>query len=393
MKIGVPIGDFREAFGVAEQFLAKDSKKAQRPEYASALVRATEDRVTITGHDAAERVAVRRPVPNAAVDRPGDVLLPREIVGKAVAAIAGVKEGDVILEVVGDRLKIRVGKTKWDLPTADPAGYPDPFPAIAPSPEPQLSVSGPDLIRAIDRTIPACDPDSTRYALGGPQFRLDGDRLVLTASDGRGLVRTSIPAEPTGGELVPAVIPASALARLRDAFGGKSNPAATVEVAITRHDARFVGSDGSVVALPLTEGRFPDMTLITEVTPATWSGPFEAREFVAAVEKAAVVHVGITESRAVSFALRPALIRMKAVNSVSGDAATEYDAELSGPPGVAFLDPARIAMLLKPLKDEAIKVGLTADPLADAFLIRGERFDGWVMPMTVADIEKAVADA
>lgn len=111
----------------------------------------------------------------------------------------------VDIEVEGTRLRVRCGRSSFELPTLPVEEYP-PLPAM---PEPSGHVPGSVLAAAVSQVAVAAGRDDALPFLTGVRVEVDGDSVTLAATDRyrlavRTLTWTPVSPEFTASALVPA---------------------------------------------------------------------------------------------------------------------------------------------------------------------------------------------
>lgn len=155
------------------------------------------------------------------------------------------------------------GLGRFRLYTTDPAEFPPV--RVTPDFDPDITVDGALLQRAIARVVPVCDGNDTRFAMGCVLFDvpMTDDTLTLVATDGKRLVMNDLPAEfvksgfnAAGGDLTSrwerVLLPAGAAKVL--AKIAKDSP--TVKLRSEKSSLLAEGL-GIVVQCRLNDGRFP----------------------------------------------------------------------------------------------------------------------------------------
>ena len=126
-------------------------------------------------------LSLRCSVTQVEVDEPGEVLVSAETFAKIV------RECDdelLTLELSGNTLHIRGAGSHFQIVTHDLADFP-PIPDLKDKPD--ITIGYEDLKRLIDRSAFSAARESTRYAINGVLWELEGKRLTLAATDGRRL--------------------------------------------------------------------------------------------------------------------------------------------------------------------------------------------------------------
>lgn len=219
--------------------------RTPKPVLQSVLLTANESGVSLTANDL--EVSIVYSVSGVRVDQPGRVLLPYAKFSQIMKLVQSL---DVAIELAGDKILIRTGKGKFNLPSEDP----DTFPASVPFSSGDYQVCESKALElAIERTIFATDPNATRYALSGVQFLLQPDKLELVATDGRRLAKQPVARVTTHGtvEAMSQVVSAKSLRAVQKVLTD-----GTVHLYMTGNSIHF-RTDRAVIYGRLVEGRFP----------------------------------------------------------------------------------------------------------------------------------------
>lgn len=149
------------------------------------------------------------------------------------------------------KLSLRCGGSDFDLATEESEEFP-PLPNFDAS---EYFILQPEACRRmIRRTIFACDPESTRYALGGIYMEVDPGELRMAATDSRRLAVVKSTCSAEGRPTVPTnpTVPQAAMSLVEKAIG--KDP---VLIAIEQNQVSFqIGS--AVIVSQTIQGRFPD---------------------------------------------------------------------------------------------------------------------------------------
>ncbi|MEN0111701.1 MAG: DNA polymerase III subunit beta, partial [Planctomycetota bacterium] len=129
-------------------------------------------------------VSVQRGLEGVEAETAGSVLLP---VGRFGAIVRESSDATLRVETDGSKTLVRGERSRFNLPSENPLEFPAP---VAFDAESYYQAPARLVKEMIRRTIFATDNESSRYALGGVKFELDGDaRLVAVGTDGRRLAK------------------------------------------------------------------------------------------------------------------------------------------------------------------------------------------------------------
>jgi len=267
MLIRLPISDFKFCLGIA--FSATSTNK-NRPVLNNVLLSfhrvANTDtlkhfaRLTASDGDMTVFCDLRHiTVQGEGIDQ---ILLP-PVLGSIIHELPPVTDVELLIDPhdKGRCVTVSSGMARFRLQTADPSEFPPS--SISDQLGYDVSVDGALLQRAIQRVLPAIDPQATRYALGSIRLEVGygSDHVTVVATDGRRLDYNQIPitehheVEDLGefDERWKNVLLSATGAKLLAKIA-KDSP--TVKL---RADASTLTAEGLGVSIQcrLTEGRFP----------------------------------------------------------------------------------------------------------------------------------------
>ncbi len=267
--------------GVALTRSPKDILKCVRME-------ATSDVLLLSATDL--EMSLRCAITQVEVESPGDVVVVAETLSKIVHECT---DEILSIEVTDNLVHVRGAGSHFQIVTQQATE----FPAIATMEgEPDVKVEQATLRRLIEFTVFAAARESTRYAINGVLWEVEGGRLALAATDGRRLSLARGDLVNGGSSDRPEVIvPTKALALFARL---PVEPEAHVGVKITANQLQLsVGR--ATMSTSLVEGQFPKYR---DVIPtdcdrlAEINGP----EFLGALKRAALLTN--EESKGVRFA-------------------------------------------------------------------------------------------
>ena len=263
----------------------------------------------------------------------------------------------VSLETADNRMTVKAGRSRFQLPTLPR----DDFPVIVEGHLPtSFEIPAKTLAELIDRTRFAISTEETRYYLNGIFLHVsEEDKPVLkaAATDGHRLARFTL-ARPEGAEGMPDVIvPRKAVAELRklleEALDGN------VEVDLSASKIRFTlgGEGGVVLTSKLIDGTFPDYSRVIP-TGNDKLLKLDPKSFYEGVDRVATI--ATERTRAVKMALDSDKVTLSVTSPDNGTAAEEVPADY---------------------RSEAFEIGFNANYLKD---ILGQ-IDGDTVELHLAD--------
>ena len=318
---------------------------------------------------------IRCSVGGVSVDEPGVVLLSEKF-GRIINSCT---EDHVTLIVNNDRLIISDQSGKFELPTLDPDTFPDFRPV---SFDDSWSIYAQELKTLIRRTTFACDPESTRYALGGCLVELDATKITLVGTDGRCLAKSTFGCSLIGKPIPPkgAVIPERGL-KLVDRLLDCTGP---VRIAFAGTSVWFETENG-IASVQLLEGRFPSYS---DVIPASRGDVATMQSEALSAELMRASVVGSEESRGLDLTFADDVLTIKGQSAEIGSAAIAMPITYSGKPITITIDPDFTLPALKSVLGE-ISIEMTGPK--DALQIKADGFHFVQMPLTRDDAKAAAA--
>lgn len=229
----------------------------------------------------------------------------------------------VSLDVAENRMAVKAGRSRFQLPTLPR----DDFPMIVEGDLPTgFELAARQLAELIDRTRFAISTEETRYYLNGIFLHVaedDGAVLKAAATDGHRLARFTLP-RPAGAEGMPDVIvPRKAVAELRklleEAMDGN------VQIDLSASKVRFTlgGEGGVVLTSKLIDGTFPDYSRVIP-TGNDKLLKVDPKSFFEGVDRVATI--ATEKTRAVKMGLETDKVTLSVTSPDNGTAAEEVPA-------------------------------------------------------------------
>lgn len=253
---------------------------------------------------------------------------------KLLADIAKRVSGDVSLELDGDTLTVKSGRSRFRLQTLPV----DDFPSFAAG---DFTASfDVDLASLVAPTQFAISKEETRFYLNGVFLHNPGSALVAVATDGHRLSRHTA---PTVGDLPPVILPRKLVSIL---------PKGSVRVSLSATKVR-IETDDTTITSKLIDGTFPDYQRVIP-TGNDKIVLADRKALATAVER--VSTVATERGRAVKLEISPGQIAL----SVRGDAeATDaVEADYSGEPIEIGFNAAYLTELLANLSGDTVRIAL-----------------------------------
>lgn len=328
------------------------------------------DRCTLmaTDLDLGIRLNVRSPT----VLAHGDAILP------AAQLLSILREStDERLVILADpeRVLVTGNRTEFEMPSEDPEGFPD-IPTFDDGKFHQLT--GGVLRTMIRRTVFAAAKESTRYAMTGVLWELDGDGARLVATDSKRLALVQGEAKSFGGHDTKGathLVPTKAMALLERNL---HDDAELVKVSLRPNEVLFQ-TEKAMIYSRLVEGRFPPYKEILPKKSAA-KVPLPVGPFLAAVRQAAIMTDD--ESKRVAFRFSKGKLTLQAHGPQTGRSKVELGIEYNGGDLDVNFDPQYIIDLLRVLDDSAPLLLELTDASKPALFRSGASYQYLVMPLS-----------
>lgn len=205
--------------------------------------------------------------------------------GRLLAEIArALPRKDVRVAVEGNRLSVRCGTARFNLPLMQVEDYP----VVPELPATSGTVRGDAFATAISQVTTAASRDETLPMLTGVRMEIGADRLTFAATDRYRLAERYVPWTPSG--TVPSgsvIVPAKTLAEAAKSLGSASEVVLSMGSAV---DAGFLGfsAGGRQTLTRLLDGEFVKFASLWP-TEVTTSAEVEVGPFIEAVKRVSLV--------------------------------------------------------------------------------------------------------
>ncbi len=263
----------------------------------------------------------------------------------------------VSLETADNRMTVKAGRSRFQLPTLPR----DDFPVIVEGDLPtSFELPARVLAELIDRTRFAISTEETRYYLNGIFLHVSDDEapvLKAAATDGHRLARFTLP-RPEGAAGMPDVIvPRKAVGELRKLL--EESLDGNVEIHLSASKVRFTlgGEGGVVLTSKLIDGTFPDYSRVIP-TGNDKLLKLDPKSFYEGVDRVATI--ATEKTRAVKMGLDTDKVTLSVTSPDNGTAAEEVPADY---------------------RSEAIEIGFNANYLKDIL----HQIDGDTVELHLAD--------
>ena len=230
----------------------------------------------------------------------------------------------VSLETADNRMTVKAGRSRFQLPTLPK----DDFPVIVEGELPtSFELPARELAELIDRTRFAISTEETRYYLNGIFLHVsDESRPVLkaAATDGHRLARYTID-RPEGAAGMPDVIvPRKAVAELRKLLEEALDSNVQIDLSASKIRFALGGEGGVVLTSKLIDGTFPDYSRVIP-TGNDKLLRLDPKSFYEGVDRVATI--ATEKTRAVKMGLDADKVTLSVTSPDNGTAAEEIAAE------------------------------------------------------------------
>lgn len=272
----------REAMARAFQMVASVvPSRTSKPILQNVKLDAKEDGVTLMATDL--ELGIRSEVSEVIIDTPGTVVLPVDRMG---AVLRESSDEKLTLEDDGTRLKITGLNSRFQLPSQDPAEFPD----IRPFTEATYYVIPGRVFRElIRRTAFATDTESTRFALGGVLLDVSEGKLIGVGTDGRRLAKQEGAVSAVGEmneQSVGLIVPTRAMKLFERALTDADEE---VHLVGQGNNDVLVRCGRTTIFARLVEGRFPNWRGVFPHAEGSIRLELPVGPFLSSVRQAAIV--------------------------------------------------------------------------------------------------------
>jgi len=289
--------------------------------------------------------------------------------------------GEVSLEAAENRLVIKAGRSRFQLPTLPR----DDFPVIVEGDLPtSFELPARLLAELIDRTRFAISTEETRYYLNGIFLHVaDDGRPVLkaAATDGHRLARYTID-QPEGAAGMPDVIvPRKAVAELRKLLDEAIDGNVGIDLSPSKIRFTLGGEGGVVLTSKLIDGTFPDYSRVIP-TGNDKLLKLDPKSFFAGVDRVATI--ATEKTRAVKMVLDTDKVTLTVTSPDNGTANEELAADYRSDPIEIGFNATYLKEVLAQIDSETVELHF-ADAGAPTLIRKDEKSPALyvLMPMRV----------
>ncbi len=352
---------------VLKKAISATEKKSALPILSNFLLEAKDSKLIVQGTDLEVHVSVSV---FAKVEQEGTAC----VNAKKLTDISRLLPGnEVYIKLEDNTLKIKAGKTKYNLPTVSP----EDFPMMYPFPEDNaFIVSGDEIQKAISKTAYATSKEESRFALQGVLFKSMDGTIDVVATDGHRLALYTINRNGSGD--INIIVPQKALNELKKLLTGLED----VEMAASGQEV-FFRTPEWILMSRLLEGAFPDYT---KVIPTEFSIEInlDKKEFLDAVKRVSAIIEG--DPKPIKLTLRENLLELKSTSAEYGEAVDELNIEYSGEEFSIGFNARYLIEAIEAIDGDRIIIRFT-NPNAQTLILpedENEKYKAIVMPMEIA---------
>ena len=328
------------------------------------------DKCTLMATDL--ELGIRLQVRSPQVQEPGEAILPAN---KLTSILRESTDDYLTIEADAQKCVVTGAHNEFEMPGEDPVEFPD-IPVFSEKKHHELTAGA--LRTMIRRTVFAAARESTRYAMTGVVWELEGSQCRLVATDSKRLALATGPAKEVGGHDTKGgshIVPTKAMALLERNLHDDDE---IVRVSLRPNEVLFQTEKATIYSR-LVEGRFPPYK---EILPKKANARINLKvpEFLTAVRQAAIMTD--EESKRVNFHFAAGKLTLAAQGAASGRSKVETELDYDGTPIDIAFDPQYLVDMLKILEaDAALSLDLI-DGSKPALFKSGAEYQYLVMPLS-----------
>jgi DNA polymerase III subunit beta len=302
------------------------------PILSNILLAAEGDRLHVTGTDLDIQATASAP---AEIHEAGTVTVGAKMLGD-IARKAG--NDTIELSLVGDKLEVKSGRSKFSLAVLPASDYPD---MKAGKYDARFDI---DLAALFAPTAFAISTEETRYYLNGVFLHIQDDALRAVATDGHRLSRHQV-AYTGDAAFAGVIVPRKTVGLV---------PKGTVSVSVSETKIRIESGD-FVITSKLIDGTFPDYERV--IPRANENRVIVDRDaFMKAADRVATVST--ERGRAVKLSIAPGSVGFT-VNNADAVASDEIEAEYAGEPIEIGFNARYLSEIMSVLPSGSITIALS----------------------------------
>ncbi|MCK5001267.1 MAG: DNA polymerase III subunit beta [Anaerohalosphaera sp.] len=296
------------------------------------------DAVTVSATDL--EVGINYQVVQVEIEEPGDIVVPAD------KLLSIVRESiDEVIELQADdsTVQIRGADSHFTIYGHDPAQYPA-VPGLGG--EADFTINLDKMQEGIELSVFATAKESTRYALNGILWEVEGKKLRLVATDGRRLARSMVTLNSVNTDKLPdgrIIVPSKAMTLL-DRVGGTKDSLVSIRFV----DNQIVLSSGqAIISSNLVEGNFPKYE---DIIPKGYTNKITLNcdAVLSAVKRAALL--SNEDSKGIKLSISEKVLVFSSRAPETGDAQIDMAIEYDGQPIEVGFNPQFLIDVLRVIK-------------------------------------------
>lgn len=328
------------------------------------------DRCTLMATDL--EFGIRLEVRSPSVVKPGEAILHA---ARLLSILRESTDERLTIDANSERVMVVGKSTEFEMPAEDPGNFPD-VPTFSDGKYHEITAGS--LRTMIHRTIFAAARESTRYAMTGVLWELEGDTAKLVATDSKRLAIIGGEAKSVGGHDTKSgqhLVPTKAMSLLERNL---VDDAELIKVALKPNEVLFQ-TGRAIIYSRLVEGRYPPYK---EIIPKKLAVkiPLAVGPFLSAVRQAAIMTDD--ESKRVSFHFTSGKLTLEAQGAATGRSKVEMSLEYEGAKIDVNFDPQFMIDLLKVLEPDDPLTLEISDSTRPAMFRSGPNYQYLVMPLS-----------
>ncbi len=344
MKVKFNRASLQEALGLVTSIIPSRTPKAVLQ---CLRMTAKGDEVRLSATDL--EVGILYSVAQVEVVNPGEAVIPAD---KFASIIRESLDEVVEIESTDASILIRGADSHFTIYGHDPEQFP-PVPDM--EGEGDLSIKLDRLQEGIEQTVFAAARESTRYALNGILWEVQGKKLTMVATDGRRLARCTLALEAAPKTELPGgrlIVPAKTMTLLDRVPA--PDAAATVAVRFI-HNQIVLACGAAVVSSNLVEGNFPKYE---DIIPKEYDKRLvlSTEATLSAVRRAALL--ASEDSKGIRLSLENGSMIFSGRAPETGDAQIEMAVEYNGPSMEIGFNPHFLIDVLKVIREDSFELHL-----------------------------------
>jgi DNA polymerase III subunit beta len=303
----------------------------------------------------------------------GEAILPAN---KLTQILREATDEELTIEADDSRVLVRGQVNEWEMPSENPGEFPD-IPTFVDKSHHDVAAGA--LAKMIRRTAFAAAKESTKFAMTGVLWEVEGKNLRLVATDSKRLALAIGPvvshdAADTKGQ--SHLVPTKAMQLLERHL--QSLPTEeTVRVSLRPNDALFQ-TDTTTIYTRLVEGRYPPYR---EIFPKKSAARIQLAvvPFLTAVRQSAIMTDD--ETKRVTFHFAKGQLTLEAQGATTGRSKVPMPIEYDGSPIDINFDPSYLIDMLRVLDPADPMVLELVDGSRPALFKSGPDYSYLVMPL------------